>query len=223
MRPSLVACLAAVLLAAAPFAVRAQQADVPALVKKLNSPFDLAGGANALGKLGAKAKSALPDLGKTLKKAAFQSDRVAVAAAMEKIIRAMRTDMDNLTGRLKGASRKERAVLTRQIDEIRTLSKGAADDLGDALLSGKAAFSDDRLAVTKAIAACSADAAGKGVKGLAAALKGGFAANRIAAANALGELGPVAREAIPALTEAARSGFADDRKAAADALKKIGK
>jgi hypothetical protein len=77
------------------------------------------------------------------------------------------------------------------------------------------------MAVTRAIAVCGPDAAGKGVKGLIAALKGGFSQNRVAAANALAQIGPVAREAIPALQQAAKTGFADDRKAASDALKKI--
>lgn len=197
--------------------------EVAALVKKLSSAFDKTAGANGLAKLGGKARSAISELGKAMHKAGFQEERVAMAKALEAIVTAIRTELPDLRAELKAAKGKEKDAVSAKIDAIRSLSRTASDDLGEMLIKGKAAFSDDRMAVTKAIAVCGEDAAGKGVQGLAAALKGGFMANQIAAANALGQLGATAREAIPALNEAAKAGFLDVRKAASEALKKIGK
>jgi hypothetical protein len=90
MRKSVTVCLTAAALGVMISGAAAQDADVAALVKKLNSTFEMAAGANGLGKLGAKAQSAIPDLGKALKKAGFQSDRVAIAQALEKIVSAVR-------------------------------------------------------------------------------------------------------------------------------------
>jgi hypothetical protein len=189
----------------------AQGDDVAALVKKLNSISGLADGAKSLGKLGASAKTALPDLGKALTRARFQGERVEVARAMEQIVRDVRKALPDL----KSDKGKTAAA------EIRKLSQGAADDLGDAILKGKATLVDERLAITRAIAACGPDAAGKGVKALASMLTGGFTTNRVAAANALGEIGPAAREAIPALQKASTAVSLETRAAAKAALAKI--
>ena len=55
---------------------------------KLASPFssDVTAGANGLAKLGADALPAVPDLAAALKKAKFDSERAALASALQKVV-----------------------------------------------------------------------------------------------------------------------------------------
>ncbi len=210
------------LLCLALLALPAAAADDPLapLIKKLNSTFDMAEGANGLAKLGAKARPAIKDLGAALAKGRFERERVAAANALEKIVTASLKEKEELVGERRTAKGASRERLDKEIDAIDADVKAAVAGLAPAL--AKATFKDDRLAVTRAIGACGPAGAGA-VKELAAAIKGGFSENQIAVIKVLGGLGPLARDAVPALTAASKTGFLDVRKAAADALAKIGK
>jgi hypothetical protein len=196
------------------------QEDVAALVKKLNSTFDVAAGANGLAKLGIRAKSAVPELGKALKKARFEGERVAICKALDSIISASRAQLPNLRASLKATrNARERARLNREIQEIETASSVAVPDMAEAY-EKIVKFKDEKNTLARALGNCG-PAAGKAAKALATGLNTGFSDNQIAAAEALGKIGPAARDAIPALERASKTGFLDVRKAAAEALKKV--
>lgn len=210
-------CLAA--LASAALA-QAPDKDLAPLIKKLNSTFDVKAGAEGLGKLGAKARPALKDLGTALGKARFDSERVPIANAMASIMSASMKERNEAFAKFRTAKGAARAKLAAQIKEIDEAVKAAVATLGPAI--AKAPFADSKAAIIRAIGAAGPNGAGA-VKDLAALLKVGFSATQLAAIKVLGDLGPLARDAVPALTEASKTGFLDVRKAAADALKKVNK
>jgi hypothetical protein len=203
-----------------PAVALAQDKDLAPLIKKLKSTFELKAGAEGLGKLGAKARPALKDLGEALGTAKFDSDRVAIANAIASILSASQKEKADLVAKRAKAKGAERTKLTAQIKGIDDSTKASVASLGPAL--GKASFADGKVAIIKAIGAAGPGGAGA-AKDLGASLKTGFSSTHLVAIKVLSDLGPLAKDAVPALTDASKTGFLDVRKAAAEALKKINK
>jgi hypothetical protein len=194
-----------------------QGPDVAALVKMLKNPFDVKKGANGLGKLGFEGRTAVGDLAEALQKARFESEKVAIADAMEKILGACHTRAVDLRPKFR---KNKDLQIGRILDEIDAATDAAVPALGEVL--GEARFKEERTALSRALGACG-PAAKPAVPVLAAGLKIGFSESQVAAAEALGKIGPSAKEAIPALLQVSKTGLPDVRKAATAALVKIQK
>lgn len=166
---------------------------------------------NHLGSMGAEDRGAVRALG-----AALADPAVARRAAtmLEKLGPAATDAVPALTTALKSPDRETRSLV------VQTLRKmGGAEGVVAALLTG-ACDADDQVAGTAFTALREAKTTKSDVPALAAGLKAESPRVRIFAAQALGKLGPDARDVVPALAEVVQK--EEDRQARLEAVHAIG-
>jgi hypothetical protein len=148
-----VVCLGLVLAGlSAPPAAGQKKEDIPALLKKLKSPFssDITAAANDLAKLGPAAREAVPELAEALKRVNFTADRIAICNALAKIGPASRAAIPAMAEVLKDKARfsDERIALAKTLGQYGPAAKAAVPALAAGLKTG---FSADRIAAAQAL------------------------------------------------------------------------
>jgi HEAT repeat protein len=188
--------------------------------------------AQALGRIGPPAKSALPALSKALNPTDNLRDyrpirSAAVAQALVKIDpqgKGVKAAITLLVDKLLSDDREDsngtRVVGARALGECGTAARPAVGPLNRRL---KDANAEVRIAAALALARIEPEKqASTAVAALMGELKGPDVLQRVLAADALGEIGPGARDATAALRKAADDPEAEVRQAATDALKRVG-